>query len=136
VTYREHDPEVSADIARREASERDVSRRRQLARELPDPIVEHWPCRTGCGAMVGQTAAGIEAWREANEKLTGWRMKPLTKAEVMWCPACKAKDEQRMTEERAAALLPRQTEIQDTDPLAAYKPTPRAQLPRGPRKLR
>jgi hypothetical protein len=136
----ELDPEVADDLARRSASERDTGRRRQLVRELPEPVVEHWPCRTGCGAMVGQTAYGIAAWNEANEKLVAWRQKPLTKLEVMWCPACKARDEKRLADERAAALPPRQTEIPTTDnpdPIAAYKPTPRAKhMPRGGRKLR
>lgn len=131
----EHDPEVSADLARREASERDARRRRQLLRERPDPVVESWPCRTGCGAMIGQTPTGIAAWEENNALLISAGMRPMTKLEVMWCPSCRAAEERRLAAERASAR-PHQTEPTDDDPnsIDRFKPTPR--LNRGRRPLK
>jgi hypothetical protein len=137
----ELDSEVADDLTRRSASERDPGRSRgpvtwaQLGK--PAPIVEQWPCRGGCGTMIGVDAADVENLAIANRKLVARGERPIDKAEVMRCPACRAKELAQIAKKNAAALLPRQTEIptDNTDPLAAYKPTPR-RLPRGGRKLR
>jgi len=143
VTDRELDPEVADDLARRSASERDPERARGPVtwsqRAKPDPVVEHWPCRGGCGVMIGVDAGDVANLEAANRQLRARGEKPIDKAEVMRCPACRSKELAEIARKNSAAMLPRRTEIPTTDnhdPIAAYKPTPRRQLPRGGRKLR
>lgn len=102
------DPEVCSDLALRDRTARDRPGRRgvaglgagqdpdglspALARlydSAPDPDVENWPCRGGCGRSVGVTQAGVEKLAEANRLLARRGEKPIGKHEVMWCPACR-----------------------------------------------
>ena len=113
------DPEVRADLALRDRTARERANRRgpagldvgqdpdglspTLARlydSAPDPVVEHWPCRGRCGRMIGVTQAGIDRLREANEKLAARRERPIGKHEVMWCPACRRRDDERAPAQR------------------------------------
>jgi hypothetical protein len=89
------DPEVLADLGHRARSERDTTRSRETAHAFGDAaIVEHWPCRKGCGAMVGVTRAGIDARETCNRRLATLREPPIGKHQVMWCPSCKRVDEE------------------------------------------
>lgn len=102
------DPEVRADLALRDRSARDRPGRRgivgldvgqdpdglspDLARlydSPPDPIVESWPCRGGCGQNVGVTQVGLDRLAEANAMLARRGEKPIGRHEVMWCPNCR-----------------------------------------------
>lgn len=88
------DPEVIDDLRRREASERDPSRsRRDPSAWTPPEIVEHWPCRGGCGQLVGVTREAVEAREGANRRLAARREQPIAKDKIMWCPACKKRDD-------------------------------------------
>src|SRR5689334_9979099 len=106
------DPEIAADLIRRARSERDPNRTREPANPFGAPaIVEHWPCRGGCGAMVGVTREAIEALEVHNRQLLAQRESPISKAKVMWCPRCKARDDElrRMQRETGeAARRPRE----------------------------
>lgn len=101
------DPEIAADLIRRARSERDADRTGEFT--FGDAtIVEHWPCRKGCGALVGVTEAGLHAFETNNRKLVQMRLQPMGVHEVMWCPDCKRVDDTA----RAAALRSHeQTEI-------------------------
>lgn len=99
MNYRQ-DPEVTADIRAREDSEHDRDRTGEYT--FGDPrILEHWPCRTGCGAMVGVTDATIFAFRVANDRLAARGERPISKAKVMWCPDCKRRDDELAQMERS-----------------------------------
>lgn len=102
------DPEVLADLRRREASERDPSRaRRDPTDWTPPVIVEHWPCRGGCGQMVGVTREAIDALATGNALLAKRREPPISKAKVVWCPDCKRRDDELAAMEREAAAAKR-----------------------------
>lgn len=121
------DPEVLADLQLRERTARERHDRRgpdgldvgqdpdglspalaALYDGAPDPDVEHWPCRGGCGRMVGVTQVAVERLAMSNQLLATKRERPIAKHEVMWCPDCKRLDD----EERAAARRPHeQTEM-------------------------
>lgn len=116
------DPEVLADLRRREASERDPSRTRSDPSAWTEPaIVEHWPCRKGCGAMVGVTREAVDTLATANRMLASRREQPIAKAKVMWCPECKARDDELARMETAARRPMKQTEMPGTSP-ARSKP--------------
>jgi len=101
------DPEIAEDLIRRARSERDTDRTGEFS--FGDAaIVESWPCRKGCGAMVGVTSAALFALETNNRRLSMMRQPPIGKHQVMWCPECKSADD----EEKAAARRPHeQTEI-------------------------
>lgn len=93
------DPEVLADLHRRDRSESARDRTGEFT--FGDPtIVEHWPCRTGCGAMVGVTDATIFALGVHNQLLQTMREPPIAKAKVMWCPECKRNDDELVAAQR------------------------------------
>lgn len=92
------DPEVLADIRHRQASEGDSERTREAANPFgspADPIVEHWPCRGGCGRMIGVSKSDLDLLEIANRKLVARREAPIAKAQVMWCPGCKREHDER-----------------------------------------
>lgn len=113
------DPEVRADLALRDRTARERANRRgpagldvgqdpdglspALARlydSVPDPDVESWPCRGGCGRKVGVPQVAIERLAEANRMLVRRGEKPIGKHEVMWCPACRRRDDERAPAQR------------------------------------
>lgn len=102
------DPEVRSDLALRDRTARERPGRRgvvgldvgqdpdglspALARlydGAPDPDVESWPCRGGCGRMVGVPQVAIDRLAEANRMLARRGEKPIARHEVMWCPSCR-----------------------------------------------
>jgi hypothetical protein len=90
------DPEVLADLRRREESERDPSRSRTDPTSwTPPAIVEHWPCRGGCNTMVGVTREAVDARNAGNAMLARRREKPIGRHEVVWCDDCNSR--RRMT---------------------------------------
>jgi len=91
------DPEVLADLRRREASERDPSRSRSEAAWSPPAIVERWPC-TGCNALVGMTRDAIELHAMFNRQLERRGERPLAKR--IPCPDCKRRDEELVAAQR------------------------------------
>lgn len=103
------DPEIAADLIRQARSERDKRRTRGegIYDRVPEPVVETWPCRTGCGARVDMTASAIEQVALANRALVSRGDQPLTKREVMLCGACRAVEHARGVErdrDRAASI--------------------------------
>lgn len=135
MTERDLDPEVADDLARRSASERDPARKGCKYDWRQPVVIAYWPCALGCGRQVGVSQEEIDAHAAGNARAETYGFPPLP--EALPCPSCKAADARKRDEARAAAQLPRQTEIPTTDnpdPIAAYKPTPRAK-PRGARKL-
>lgn len=97
------DPEVLADLRARERSERDPSRTSSHS----DPyawtepaIVEHWPCRGGCGAMIGVTREAVDALATSNAMLAKKREAPIAKGKVVWCPDCKRADDELAAAQR------------------------------------
>lgn len=106
------DPEVLADLRAREASERDPTRSRSDPTAWTAPaIVEHWPCRGGCGAMIGVTREAVEALASSNAMLARRRDQPIAKSKVMWCPECKRRDDELAAMQREARRPSRQTEM-------------------------
>ena len=78
------DPEILADLRRRNDSERDQSRTRPLGWTAP-AIVEHWPCAS-CNAMVGMTRDAIDLRAMYNRVLARRRDRPLEKRAL--CSSC------------------------------------------------
>lgn len=111
------DPEVLADLRKRDASERDRGRTRPL-NWSPPVFVEHWPCK-GCSAMVGMTRDALDIHTMFNRQLAARRDQPLPKRGL--CDECKRRDEdlERMqAEAKAAAARPheqRPLELGDGD---------------------
>lgn len=105
------DPEVLADLRTRESSERDSSRSREARYDWrPAAIVEHWRCK-GCGALVGVTRQAVETREVFNARLKSRGEAELAKDKIVFCPSCKAGDEdlQRMQlEAQQAARRPRE----------------------------
>jgi hypothetical protein len=109
------DPEVEADRRRRAFAPREHSidadpstnaadpKLVKLYARKPEPIIEQWPCRGGCGATINVTATMIEHVREANRALKQRGIAPITKREVFPCPACRRREEQQIAAERAEA---------------------------------
>lgn len=147
---RDTDPEVLADLRLRERTARERKDRRgpdgldvgqdpdglspaiaALYEISPDPDVEHWPCRGGCGRMVGVPQAGVDGLAQSNRQLAARRDRPIGKHEVMWCPDCKRRED----EERAARLRPHeQSELREAAPVEtrpSWQPTPRAERRRN-----
>lgn len=89
------DPEVLADLRRRNESERDTTRTPLL--DPRDAHVERWPCR-GCNTMVGVTAVEIALHAMFNRQLAARREAPLTKRAL--CPDCKRRDEELVAAQR------------------------------------
>jgi hypothetical protein len=111
------DPEVLADLRLREQSERDPSRSRVDPTAWTEPaIVEHWPCRGGCGTMVGVTREAIDALASSNAMLARRREAPIAKTKVVWCPPCKRRDDELAAMQREARRPMRQTEPPGTSP--------------------
>lgn len=106
------DPEIAADLVRRARSERDPSRTREASNPFGAPtLVEHWPCRGGCGLMVGVTREGVDAFAAMNCELRRRREPEVPKHKVMWCPKCKARDDdlaRAQRDAREAARRPRE----------------------------
>lgn len=101
------DPEVLADLRKRDASERDRGRTRPLG-WVPAPIVEHWGCK-GCGALVGVTKEAVETREVFNARLRSRGEAELAKDRIVFCPSCKARDEdlaRAQAEAKAAARKP------------------------------
>lgn len=107
------DPEVAADIARRDASERDPARTRgRGAYAWKAPVVaEQWPCALGCGAIVAVTREEIDAHAWGNEQAVSKGFPPIPRE--LPCAACKAT---RAPEVKPPAMRA----------LEAYLPTPRS----------
>jgi hypothetical protein len=111
---RDFDPEVEADRQRRESAptppaieelQHNDPRLRRLAAlydHKPEPVVETWPCRTGCGARIDMTATAIATAREWNLKLQDQGAPALTKRDVMLCSDCRKLDAQRAVAESIA----------------------------------
>lgn len=90
------DPEVLADLRAREQSAGDRTRHRKARNPWApdvDPPVEHWPCRGGCGRMIGVGQEAVTALAIMNARLVVERKEAISKAKVMWCPACKKRDD-------------------------------------------
>ncbi len=143
------DPEILADLRLRDRTARERADRRgpygldvgqdpdglspaiaALYASAPDPDVEHWPCRKGCGRMVGVTSAGIEAFESCNRKLKAMRQDPIGKHQVMWCPDCKRVDDEMAALQRGPRGPGSQTEIAGAGPpeqRPSWMPTPRAE---------
>lgn len=92
------DPEVLADLRDRERSAHDLTRARRARNPFADAAkvehVEHWPCRGGCGAMIGVTAETCEAFAILSAERVRRGDRPLAKAQAVWCPDCKCRDEE------------------------------------------
>lgn len=127
------DPEVLADLRFRDASEGDRTRSRSAV-YAPAAIVEHWPCRKRCGAMVGVTEVALDAFEANNRRLVQMRLQPMAKHEVMWCPDCKRRDDELAALQRGARGPGSQTEIAGAAPREerpSWMPTPRAERRRN-----
>jgi hypothetical protein len=125
------DPEVLADLRHREASERDRSRsRNDPAAWTPPAIVEHWPCRTGCGAMVGVSQDAVDSRNMFNDRLARRREPAIQRNEVVRCGACTKRDEDLAQLERDSKRAQRQSELREAAPVEErpnWMPTPRAE---------
>lgn len=88
------DPEVAADLARQAASLRDPTRTKGdgVYDWRPPAILESWPCRGGCGEMVGMTAEAIDAAKVCNRRLAALGEKLLSKRELAVCEPCRAEE--------------------------------------------
>lgn len=101
------DPEIAADLERQARSLRDATRKGADYDRKPEPVVETWPCRTGCGARIDMTASAIAIVADANRKLVERKDRPLSKREVMLCIDCRALEAKAATErdlQRAHAI--------------------------------
>ena len=106
------DQEIAADLIARARSERDPNLTREPINPFgPPAIVEHWPCRGGCGQMIGVPREGIDAFVAMNRELRRRRDPEVPKHKVMWCPKCKKRDDElarAQAEARATARRPRE----------------------------
>lgn len=124
------DPEVIADLRRRDASDRDRSRSRNDPTAWVAPaIVERWPC-TGCSALVDMTRDAIELHAMFNRQLERRGERALAKR--IPCPDCKRRDEElvkaQQESERARRRPQEQTELPVATPARpSWMPTPRAE---------
>lgn len=102
------DPEVAADLALRDRTERDTTRTRGDGTYdwRPPAILESWPCR-GCGELVGMPAEAIDAARTCNRKLVAAGDKPLSKRELAVCEPCRARERiaERERDQRRAEIV-------------------------------
>ena len=56
---------------------------------LPEPVVEHWPCRElFCRKPVGVTRSAIEAADMFDRELLRRRQKPIDRDRTMFCADC------------------------------------------------
>jgi hypothetical protein len=116
------DPEVLADLRRREASERDPSRSRETSQAFGvATVVEHWPCRGGCNMMVGVTQAAVDAFATLNAQLVRRREQPMAKGKVVWCPACKLRDDEIAAMQRQREVAARRPQQQTELGIAGQK---------------
>jgi len=113
------DPEILADLRRREASEGDRSRSRETARAFDPSPVEHWPCRCGCGAMVPVPQAALDTLAIMNAALARRREAPLSKAKIALCDECRRRDEDLAAMQREAQRPRQQAEMQFDGPTKA-----------------
>lgn len=105
----DEDPEVVADIRLRAATEHDGTRTRpsKLAWS-PPAIVDRWPCKTGCGAMVDVPIDAVHALEVFNAQLKRQRERPIAPSQIMVCAKCKVvlleqeAEEKRTRTERVA----------------------------------
>jgi hypothetical protein len=67
-----------------------------------EPVVEQWPCRTGCGATIGMTASAIAAARSSVRTL-GIKPPP-TRNEIMLCGTCREREVSRAPAQRSLEL--------------------------------
>jgi len=116
------DPEVLADLRRREASEGDRTRSRETALAFDPTPVEHWPCRSGCGAMVPVPQAALDTLAIMNGALARRREPPLSKAKIALCDECRQRDEDLAAMQREARRPMRQAEMQLGDPNRRSRP--------------
>ena len=87
----EQDPEVLADLRLRASSMHDRTRARPTKSAWSPPaIVDRWPCKTGCGAMVDVPIDAVQALDVFNAQLKRQREKPIAPSQVMVCDKCKA----------------------------------------------
>lgn len=75
---------------------------RRLYDGKPEPIVEEWPCRTGCGETIGMTKGAIAAARESVRTL-GIKPPP-QRHEIMLCATCRERTVARGPAQRALEL--------------------------------
>lgn len=105
----DEDPEVVADLRLRAATERDSTRTRPTKQGWSPPaIVDRWPCKTGCGAMVDVPIDAVQALDVFNAQLKRQRERPIAPSQVMVCEKCKVTlleqeaEEKRTRTERVA----------------------------------
>jgi hypothetical protein len=148
---REHppDPEVHADLRLRDQTARERADRRgveglvdgqdpdglsprlaALYSSAPDPIVEHWPCRGGCGTLVGVTKVGIDEFDAMNRRLRSMRQEPMAKHKVMWCPACKRRDDELAQLQHDAKRRPHEQQAMPIGQPSEHASGMRTQSPR------
>jgi hypothetical protein len=108
----EVDPEVAADIAKRDASERDRTRKRDANYGWTKPIeVAQWPCRGRCGAIVGVTQEAVDALATGNRRVEQLGQIPIEPAHCVFCADCRARgqalvpDRNRKHSDRMASLI-------------------------------
>lgn len=97
----EQDPEVLADLQLRASSMHDYTRTRPTKIGwTPPAIVDRWPCKTGCGAMVDVPIDAVQALEVFNAQLKRQRDRPIAPSQVMVCAPCKAKELELEAEEK------------------------------------
>lgn len=85
------DPEVLADIELRDRTRRErPNASAALYAWTPTPDVEHWPCRAGCGRMVGVPQEALDAAITFDRQLARTNEPPLNRAKIVFCSTCKA----------------------------------------------
>lgn len=132
------DPEVLADLARRNASERERPGDRKAVGAngkawAPPVFVDHWPCRGGCSTMIGVTRDDVEIFQAMNRKLVATRQEPVPKSKVMWCPDCKRRDDELAQMERETKRRPAEQQsmqLGDTNTSKAHEPSSGMRAPR------
>lgn len=90
------DEEVRADFFKREDSERDQTRNREMRPAFAGgSIVAHWLCRGGCGALCEVTEDACEGMVVFNRRLRALGEQPLDTARIVFCADCRKVDEAR-----------------------------------------
>lgn len=69
----------------------------------PEPTVEHWRCRAGCGELVGVGRTAIEHWREMSALLAARGERPLDTGAIVWCRPCEERLRAAANERKARA---------------------------------
>lgn len=91
MSYEDLDPEVAADLAFRDASERDPKRAREMPAWAPPRVVSRVPCRGRCGVVVDWPEEAELAAQTWDRVLADRGEAAIDRTMTVFCSACRAR---------------------------------------------